>query len=171
MTVKKKNFGNWIFLSIILIGFAVIYVLDANKALLILNKFKKITMQIIPILVLVYIVLLLTNYFISNKIIKKYMGENAGAKTWIIAIVSGIFSIGPIYMWYPLMKDLQEKGVQNKYLVTFLYNRAIKPQWLPILIAYYGIKYSLTLLVVMAVFSIPQGIITEKLIHKNNSKK
>ncbi len=169
MIAKKKIFSNWIFLSSILIGFTVIYALDVNKASSILHEFKKITLQIIPILVLVYIVLLLTNYFISNKTIKKHMGENAGSKTWIITIVSGIFSIGPIYMWYPLLKDLQEKGVQNKYLVTFLYNRAIKPQWLPILITYYGVKYSLTLLVVMAVFSIPQGIITGKLIHKNNS--
>jgi len=168
MAVKKKNFGNWLFLVVLLIGFVFIYVLDTEKAMLILQKFKKITLQIIPVLVLVYLVLLLTNYFVSNEFIKKYMGEHTGVKIWIFAIISGILSIGPIYMWYPLMKNLQEKGVQNKYLVTFLYNRAIKLQWLPILIAYYGFKYSLVLLVVMTIFSIPQGIITEKLINKNN---
>jgi len=65
------------------------------------------------------------------------------------------------------MKNLQEKGIQNKFLSTFLYNRGIKLQWAPLLIVYFGWTFSLTLLTVMAIFSIPQGIITEKLINKS----
>ena len=126
--------------------------------------FKRLILQILPVLLLVYFIMLLTNYFVDNKKLKKYMGEDAGFKGWVISIVSGIISVGPVYMWYPLMKDLQTKGVKNKYLVIFLYNRGIKLQWLPMLILYFGLKYSLTLLFIMALISIPQGIITEKLI-------
>jgi uncharacterized membrane protein YraQ (UPF0718 family) len=169
MAVKKDNKsskGKWIFLGSVLVLFTVVSFIYPNKIEPILLMFKKLMLQILPILALVYVIMLLTNYFVDNDKLKKYMGEDAGVKGWIISIISGILSVGPIYMWYPLMNDLQLKGVENKFLVTFLYNRGIKLQWLPMLILYFGIKYSLTLLIVMAVMSIPLGIITGKLITK-----
>ncbi len=110
--------------------------------------------------------MILINYFINNNILRKYLGEEVGISGWIIAIIIGIISMGPVYMWYPLMKDLQDKEVKDKFLSSFLYNRGIKLQWAPLLIVYFGWAFSLTLLIVMAIFSIPQGIITEKLINK-----
>jgi uncharacterized membrane protein YraQ (UPF0718 family) len=160
----KKNKGKWIFLISVIILLFFVFVIDSTKIEPILKMFKRLILQILPVLLLVYFIMLLTNYFVDNKKLKKYMGEDAGFKGWVISIVSGIISVGPVYMWYPLMKDLQTKGVKNKYLVIFLYNRGIKLQWLPMLILYFGLKYSLTLLFIMALISIPQGIITEKLI-------
>lgn len=170
MAEKKDNKSSnvkWIFLGIVVVLFAIISIVYPNKMEPILRLFKNLMVQILPILALVYVIMLLTNYFVDNDKLKKYMGEDAGIKGWVISIVSGILSVGPIYMWYPLMKDLQSKGVKNKFLVTFLYNRGIKLQWLPMLILYFGLKYSLTLLFVMAVMSIPLGIITDKLMTKN----
>lgn len=161
---NKKNNGKWFFLISVLTLMLVIFGVDSTKIQPILKMFKNLIIQILPVLILVYFIMLLTNYFVDNKRLKKYMGEDSGVKGWIISIVSGIISIGPVYMWYPLMKDLQNKGIKNKYLVIFLYNRGIKIQWLPMLILYFGLKYSLTLMFVMAIMSIPQGIITEKLI-------
>ena len=69
-------------------------------------------------------------------------------------------------MWYPLMYDLQSKGVKDRFIATFLYNRGIKLQWLPMLVLYFGLKYSLVVLFVMILLSIPQGIITEKLVKR-----
>jgi len=163
---NKSSNGIWIFLGLVLALFVVITFIYPNKMEPILLMFKNLMLQILPILVLVYIIMLLTNYFVNNDKLKKYMGEDAGIKGWMISIVSGVLSVGPIYMWYPLMKDLQTKGVKNKFLITFLYNRGIKLQWLPMLIFYFGLKYSLTLLIVMAVMSIPLGIIADKLITK-----
>lgn len=163
---KNSSNGKWIFLGIVFLLFAIVSIVYPNKMVAILLLFKRIMLQLLPILVLVYIIMLLTNYFVDNNKLKMYMGENAGIKAWLISIVSGILSVGPVYMWYPLMKDLQAKGVKNKFLIIFLYNRGIKLQWLPMLILYFGLKYSITLLIVMAVMSIPLGIITDKLISK-----
>ena len=168
---QKSNIGKWLFLGIVLLLFVVLYFYNPEKGQLILTTFKKLMLQILPILILVYFIMLVTNYFVNNDKLKKYMGEDAGAKGWFISIVSGILSVGPVYMWYPLMKDLQDRGVKNKFLITFLYNRGIKLQWLPMLILYFGLKYSITLMVVMAIMSIPTGIITEKLINYTNKNK
>ena len=166
--VDRKNNGKWYFLVGVILLLLVILVFDSTKIPLILKMFNKLIVQILPVLVLVYFVMLLTNYFVDNKKLKKYMSEDAGFKGLAISIIAGILSVGPIYIWYPLMQDLQSKGVSNKYLAIFLYNRGIKIQWLPMLILYFGLRYSITLMFMMALVSIPQGILTEKLIELKN---
>jgi uncharacterized membrane protein YraQ (UPF0718 family) len=49
--------------------------------------------------------------------------------------------MGPIYAWYPLLKELQKKGVANSLIAVFLSNRAVKPFLLPIMISYFGWLY------------------------------
>ena len=137
----------------------------------ILNSFYNLLLQIAPIFILVYFIMFLANLVINNKGLQKYMGEDAGIRGWIISIVAGIISMGSIYAWYPLLKDLQARGVKNKFLVAFLYNRGIKLQWLPVLLLYFGWTYSITLLIVMAVMSVFQGVIVEKLIHLSDVRK
>ena len=161
---SKKNMGKWYFLITVVLAYLSLYFFLPDKMVLILNFYVKLILQILPIFLLVYAIMVLTNYFVNNKVLQKYMGEEAGIKGWVISIITGIISMGPVYMWYPLMKDLQNKGIKNRFLVAFLYNRGIKLQWLPLLIQFFGWAFSLTLLIVMAIFSVPQGIITEKLI-------
>ncbi len=168
--LKKKNNFKWYFLIIIILLFFPLYFIFPDKGALVLNSFLKLSLQILPAFLIVYIIMLLMNYFIDNKTLKKLMGEKAGLKGWLISILAGIISAGPIYVWYPLMKDLQNQGVKNRFLISFLYNRGIKLQWAPVLISYFGWMYSLILLLTMALVSIPQGIITEKLIDYKISK-
>ena len=163
--IKKSN-GKWYFLVIVLVLLLSIFLVDPDKIQPILGLYTKTLLQIAPIFVLVYVIMLLTNYFVNNDALQKHLGEDAGFKAWLIAIVSGMLSMGPVYMWYPLMHDLQAKGVKDKFIATFLYNRGIKLQWLPMLILYFGLKYSLIVLLVMTILSIPQGILTEKMIQK-----
>jgi len=125
-------------------------------------------LSITPVLFFVFILMFLVNYFVNNDTLKKYMWEEAGLKWWFIAIFWWIISSWPIYAWYPLMEDLQKKWIKNRYLAAFLYNRWIKLQWAPVLISYFWIVYSLILLVVMAVMSIFQWIIVEKIVDKSN---
>lgn len=164
---NDSNRGKWIFFGAVFVLFIGMYFYSPKKGLLILVNFKKLILQILPVLFFVYAIIIITNYYLDKDKINKYMGEDAGLKAWLISILSGIISAGPVYMWYPLMKDLQNKGVKNRFLVTFLYNRGIKLQWLPMLILYFGLKYSLLLMIVMAIISVPTGIITEKLINKH----
>ncbi len=165
MAKKSKN-GKWYFLLVVFIGFVAVYFFSEEKFRAVFHFFINMIVQMLPILLLVFLLMILVNYFADNAFIKKHMGKEAGFKRWLFIIVAGVISIGPVYMWYPLMKNLREKGIQNRFLVAFLYNRGIKLQWLPLLILYFGLKFSLTLMFVMVLFSIPQGIIVEKLIGK-----
>jgi uncharacterized membrane protein YraQ (UPF0718 family) len=79
-------------------------------------------------------------------------------------IVAGIVSSGPLYVWYPLLAELRDKGVGYGYLAAFLYNRAIKVPLLPVAIFYFGLKYIVVLTTLMIVFSIIQGIFINRII-------
>jgi len=106
----------------------------------------------------------LTNCFVKPKTLAKLMGKGSGVVAWIITIVSGIISTGPIYMWYPLLSELKNKGVRPALISTFLYNRAVKIPLMPMLILYFGIKYTIILTVVMIFISVVQGLTTEKIV-------
>ena len=81
----------------------------------------------------------------------------------MVAIVAGILSVGSIYMWYPLLKDLEEKGVEKGLIATFLYNRAIKIHLIPLMILYFSGKFILLLTILMIIASVIQGVIINKM--------
>lgn len=162
MTSEKSHVG-WYFLLTVVIIYIITFIINSTKIILALNEFIKIFISIIPILLTVFILMAFTNYFVKPKTLVKYMGKESGIKGWLIAIIAGIISTGPIYMWYPMLNDLQSEGVRNGLIAAFLYNRAIKIPLLPMLILYFGLTYSIILMIIMIFISVLQGIITEKL--------
>jgi len=83
----------------------------------------------------------------------------------VFVIIGGMLSTGPIYMWYPLLADLRNRGLNYGLIACFLYNRAIKIPLLPIAIFYFGWKYIIILSFVMIFISIIQGILINKLLN------
>jgi uncharacterized membrane protein YraQ (UPF0718 family) len=73
----------------------------------------------------------------------------------------GILSHGPIYVWYPLLRELREHGMRTSLVAAFLYNRAIKIPLLPLMIYYFGVIYVVVLLIFMIIASIVEGKIIE----------
>ena len=65
-------------------------------------------------------------------------------------------------MWYPLLADLKSKGLNSGLIACFLYNRAIKIPFLPLMIFYFSLKYVLILTVVMVFMSVIQALIINK---------
>jgi hypothetical protein len=67
-------------------------------------------------------------------------------------------------MWYPLLADLKNKGLNDGLIACFLYNRAIKIPLLPLAIIYFSWQYILVLTIVMVLASVTQGILLNKII-------
>lgn len=125
--------------------------------------FIEIFKKVLPIFLLIFAVNFVLNFFVIQKQINNYIGTSSGLKKWFIAIIAGILLAGPIFMWYPVLKDLQKKGVGYGFIATFIYNRAIKLAPLPIFIYYFDWKYALIFSVVLMIFSLIQGFIFNKL--------
>lgn len=158
----KKISGSWYFLMIMIFIYFIILAISPESYSKSANFFKEIIIKIIPIFVLVFLLMTLSNYFITPQIIIKHLKEK-GIKKWFFVIVGGILSSGPIYMWYPLLSDLKNKGLSYGLIACFLYNRAIKIPLIPLAIIYFSWEYITILLLVMVFISIIQGILLNKL--------
>jgi len=165
MKIKEKlqSIGNsWIFLIVVLIFYLILLVVDFSLFQSCLEFFYKIFISIFPIFVLVFILMAVTNYFITPEFILKHTREK-GIKKWFFIIVGGILSTGPIYMWYPLLADLKNKGLSYGLIACFLYNRAVKIPLIPLMIFYFSIQYVVVLSLVMIFVSVIQGVLINKL--------
>jgi len=158
----KKLSGSWYFLGVVIIVYFLLSIFNQKIYFDSLNFFTQIIYKIIPIFILVFILMTFTNYFITPKFIMKHL-KDKGMKKWFFVIIGGILSSGPIYMWYPLLADLRNKGLNYGLIACFLYNRSIKIPLIPLAIIYFSWKYIIILLLVMILASIIQGIIINKL--------
>jgi len=158
----KKIENKYVFL--ILVGMIYLVLFIVNKSIFesSLNYFSSLLVKIVPIFFLVFILMSITNYFFTPKFVAKHLREK-GIKKWIFVVIGGILSTGAIYMWYPLLADLKNKGLNNGLIACFLYNRAIKIPLLPLMVFYFSLKYVIVLGVIMVIMSVVQGIIINKL--------
>ncbi len=124
-----------------------------------LMAFVRIFLNVVPVLAVVFLLLFLSGLFLTRERIIRFLGEGSGFRGWLVAIVGGIISAGPIYMWYPLLSDLREKGMKDSLVATFLYNRAIKIPLMPVMIFYFGWAFTIILAFYMIVFSVVDGVI------------
>ncbi len=160
--VRKLGTG-WIFLAIVLVIYGVLGMFNYGifeKAIL---GFFNLLLTVLPVIALVFGFLFLTNLFFTPKRVMKYLGKGSGAKGWLLMIAGGILSTGPIYMWYPLLSDLKEKGMKSSLIATFLYNRAVKIPLIPIMIYYFGWIFTIILTIYMIAFSVINGMIVGKI--------
>ena len=117
--------------------------------------------HIFPALIVIILLMALMDYFVNLKTVSKYVGKGSGIRGWFLAVFTGIFSHGPIYVWYPLLRNLRNQGMKTGLIAVFLYNRAIKIPLLPLMVHYFGIPFVIILTGLMIIASIVQGHVVE----------
>lgn len=162
MKTEKSKTG-WYFLGIVILIYIVLFFINKNLLTQCLNRFAKTLLKIIPVLLLAFALMFFINYFVTPKFLTKHLTKKNKIKKWIIAIGSGIISTGPIYMWYPMLSDLKDKGISSGLIATFLYARAVKPALIPLMILYFGVAYTIIFTLAIILFSFIQGIIINKM--------
>ena len=163
--IKKiivKIGSNWFFLISIL--FLYLLTLFFNKDLFIKSILytKNVLIEVIPILIIVFVLTFLANIWLTNKKINKLLTQKIGFLQYTTAVILGILSSGPIYMWYPLLSELKEKGLKNSLIAVFLYNRAVKIPLMPMIIYYFGLPFLLIITFFMIIFSLINGYFVAK---------
>ncbi len=144
MAIKKINRAI-IFPGIVLILYVLLLIITPETAFVALKSSGWVFLRLCIPLCLVFIFMLVLNLYLKPADIVRFIGKGSGIKGKFISASAGIISVGPIYAWYPLLKDLKEKGAANDLITIFLGNRAIKPFLLPIMISYFGWVYVLIL--------------------------
>lgn len=153
-------------LPIFLVGMLVIYggvaLFDYELAKISLLEVIDVFLRIIPILMVVFVLMILSNLFLIPERVKRHFGKKSEFKGLLYSVVFGIIVVGPPYILYPMLKDLKKDGVSNTHLAVFLYNRNVKLSFIPAMVYYFGWHYTVILSVLIVVFSIFNGLLIGK---------
>jgi len=146
-----------LFLAAVIAVYLILFVTVPGKASDALGSSMDVAFRILLPLGVAFVAMVVLNLFVKPSQVVRFLGRGAGAKGVILSTVAGIISMGPIYAWYPLLKELREKGAGNSHLAIFLGNRAVKPFLLPVMVAYFGWAFVVILTVLTVVESIIVG--------------
>lgn len=161
---KAPNRSGWIMLSVVTLLYLYAGYVNSSTTYEAFINSLNVLKTIVPILLVVVLLMAIINSFIQPKKIAKHLGKESGLKGWLIAIVSGLFSHGSGYVWYPMLSDLRSHGVRDGLIVTFFYARAIKLPWLPMMVSYFGLGFTIALTFYILLGALLQGIIADKLL-------
>ena len=160
---RKPKIGGKILFPVVIIIYLLLYNSAPEKTLEALNKSLSIITHLLPIFVAVIVIMGLITALLQVKNFAGLLGKQSGIKGWSIAIIGGILSHGSSLIWYQMLADLREHNVRDSLIVAFLYTRAIKLPWLPLMISYFGFTFTVLLTVYIILGAIIQGIIMDKI--------
>lgn len=166
---SNKNLlsGSKKFLLYVLVIYFIVAVFNLPAAETAVINFLKMFGRIIPILGIVFVAMVVINMFFTRERTDKYLGSKSGIMGWIYAVISGVLILGPPYVIYPLLGQLKKQGMRNSFLAVVLYNRNVKIPFLPPLIYYFGLKYTVVLSMYIIFFSILNGLAVEAFLKKS----
>jgi len=120
--------------------------------------------QIAPALFIALAAMAALNTFVRPAHVKRLLGGTKKTRGVILSTAAGVLSMGPIYAWYPLLKELEAKGASDFHIANFLCCRAVKPALLPFVVAYFGWLFT----IVLTVFMVASSLLTASVVNHAN---
>ncbi len=158
---KSSQTSGYYFLGAVTLLTIVLLVVFPGKTEKALSYSLNLFLRLIPLIAAIITFTALINFFVDQKKLSSLLGKESGLKGWLIAIVSGIITHGPVYVWFSMLEEMKKHGMRDGLIAVFLYNRAIKIPLIPIMMYYFGTLYTIILLVVMVVTSPILGLLLE----------
>lgn len=162
----KRKFGGWLFLAGMILAQGATALVEPDLARQALASFVAMLREVAPVLVLVFVLMFLAERFLTPARTRAWLGRGSGLRGWLLAVAAGVISTGPVYTWYALLAELRDKGMRTALVAVLLYARAIKLPLLPLLAHYFGLRYMLVLSLLIAGFSILNGLVMERLLRQ-----
>jgi len=138
---KISGLKKLIFPGCVLMIYGIVFVISPAGAAIAVRSSTAILLNLMVPLSLVFTLMVFMNLFLKPTHIVRFLGQGSSSRGIILSAAAGIISMGPIYAWYPLLKELRKKGAANSLIAVFLGNRAVKPFLLPVMISYFGWMY------------------------------
>lgn len=166
--MKKKMKNNIIKLVKVLIGVAVVFIAFRllfperfNPAVDMSVLYAKEMISIFPAVLLM---MGLADVWIPADMVKKYLGEEAGIKGKLLAIVFGTLPTGPMYVAFPLAAELLRKKASISNIIIFLGVWAsLKIPQIGVEIQFLGIRFAVLRFIFTLISVVLIGLIIEKM--------
>jgi uncharacterized membrane protein YraQ (UPF0718 family) len=120
------------------------FVFDKKKTVTGIKKGLIQFVRILPTLLSVIMIISVVLYFVSDKFIMEYLGNDAGLDAYISAALIGSVSLLPGFIAYPLSGILVKTGVSLSVIAVFITTlHMVGMLTIPIESKYFGIKVTL----------------------------
>ena len=139
----NRKHRQWLFPAGVIVVYLSIYFVAPDRTVNALLTSGNVLKQMALPLLFAFAMMVLLNLFITPAHVSRFLGSRAGIKGVLLSSVAGILSMGPVYAWLPFLAAIREKGASDFHLANFLSSRAVKPVLLPLMIGYFGWRFSL----------------------------
>ncbi len=156
-------------LGSVILTYVILFFMDPENAKHAVFEGLQVLKMVLPIILVVFFLTGLVNITVDKEKISRHFGKESGMKGWFYAIVAGILSHGPTYVWYPFLQNLREHGAKDSLIFAFLYARAIKIPWIPLMISYFGWVFTLFFSLYIIIGALLQGMIVELIERKKEN--
>ena len=159
---KTPKLNGRYLLPLVFFVYALLYIYYPDQTSEALSKSLSTMLHLLPVFLVVIVIMSIFTALMNAKRIAQLLGRQSGIKGWALAVIGGILSHGSSYIWYQMLANLRAQKVRDGLIVTFLYARAIKLPWLPLMISYFGYAFTLLLMFYIILGALIQGLIVEK---------
>ncbi|MEA3275135.1 MAG: permease [Pseudomonadota bacterium] len=141
----------------------IVRLVDPRLSAASLDGFAANLSRLLPLLGVMFLLLWLFNLFVKPQQVVRRLGQQSGPRGWMLAVLGGVISMGPMYLWYPMLGELRRQGLRSALAAAFLYSRAVKIPMLPFMVHYFGGLYTGLFVLSILLFSILSGLLLEQI--------
>ncbi|HEB50044.1 MAG TPA: permease [Desulfobulbus sp.] len=160
---QSSVFRGRLFLLLVVLAYLVLAWYNAPAAFHALRRGGLLLLRLLPVFAVVIGLIATVNYFLRPALIVRWLGRESGLRGWLLALLAGVISHGPMYAWYPMVRDLRSHGGRDGLVVVFLFARCIKVPLLPIMVDSFGLRFTLVLSGYILAGALVQGWLMERI--------
>jgi len=118
--MKKSKLINLLRIIIFFAFIGVSYLMDFDKGEKTGQAFLSVLIEMLKILPCAFILIGLFEVWVKKETIIKHLGDNSGIKGYLWVLLLAGFSIGGLFVAFPLAETLNKKGASLKIIFTYL---------------------------------------------------
>ncbi len=169
--MKKIKSGYFITIVLFLVFIGTSYLINYEAGENTGKAFFNVLFEMLKILPSAFILIGLFEVWVKKETVMKNFGENSGFKGYLWSLVLAGFSVGGLYIAFPIAKALHQKGASLKIVFTYLGFAGIVRLPMTIFeISFLGLPFTLTRLAVTIPLFLLAGIIFGTILKKRGYK-
>ncbi len=158
----------WLFISTILL-YSIAFLVNSERAAQALISASVTFSSVLLLIISVFSLVGLLQVWISRDVIVRLLGREGGIKSLLIATLCGTLLIGPAYIIFPLLMEIQKRGARWAVITIVLTSYAVKLQMIPVEVGFLGWPFAIGRALITIALAIPTGLLVEAIIEKRHN--
>lgn len=172
----KKSWGGLvksaaIYIALAVIVWAITAVLAPSGGQEVARTVGKTFQSVLSIIFAIFILIGLIQVWLTPEQISRVLGKEAGWKGLLLSATLPMILGGSLFVIFPLLKTLREKGARTSSVIAFLFAWSAKAPLLPLEIKFLGWHFAVLRIVLIPVLAIIGGLVSEWLIELPHREK